>query len=75
MSNTIEISRRDLVEYYGESMLYPENRARLDHLATLLTLWRSMIATSHTDVRYFVEFLTVAEQVRQYDKITEGLNK
>ena len=73
MSNTNEGAKRDLVEFYGESMLYPANKDFLDRQIFMLVMWRSMCATSHYEVKYFHEFLNTMELVRQFDKLTEGV--
>lgn len=69
MSNTLAYAKLDLVEYYGDTMLFPENKGFLEAQAYALVMWRTMIATSHRDVKHFVEFLNLAEDVRKFDRI------
>ena len=73
VSNNRESAKQDLVEFYGESMLYPANKDLLDRQIFSLVMWRTMCATSHYEVKYFHEFLNTMELVRQFDRLTEGV--
>jgi len=67
----IDIARKDILEFYGESYGHEANAGLLEQTAIELTIWRDVIAPyGKQTMRDFHEFNQIAESVRLFDRVT-----